>query len=157
MATKWIVELTERGRLEDVFRLDAPDARDPVEVTVEAAQGFCSHLQEHRSMECVAGGERAVRLEQSSRPVHHGDVNGEPSGHDGASEVVDTLAVVPAPDCPVAVQDLLQDLDVRGRIDCARGDTLEERDAGGFVWVLRPGGVHQDVRVEEDHVTGSSS
>ena len=71
-------------------------------------------------------------------------------------EVVDASPVVPTPDGPVAVQDLLQDVCIERGLDLASGDPFEQCRRRRLVRMRGSGGVHDDVRVEEHHGRRSS-
>jgi hypothetical protein len=132
--------------------LDTLELIDRIEIAIVAADLPNAVRGRDRRMQCIACGELIVLVKQRPRRIENVRADGENRRHDAAREIVNALAVAPAPQSAIAMQDLLQNFRIDDRFDLIPRNSLEILNTRTFVPVLRSGGVHENVGVDQDHV-----
>lgn len=137
-------------------RLGPAHFPDFVEVPVVAGDSFRFVDDRGGGVKDVTSHQGSILVEKGAREVHDLGGDGNDDGYDPPGEIVDLAAVLPSAYGLITVQDLLKDLRVNGRIDLSTRHALQEDTAGILVGMGSAPGIHEDVRVDQDHEPRSS-
>jgi hypothetical protein len=135
---------------------DPRDPRKAVETRVKAHDPGDTLALHHGQVQRVPGGQARVAEHDALGALDVGELHSEDLVDDSQERVEGGLDSVPPVDGDVAVEDLLEHLDVRDEALCVREELLQRQQCVPFMGVLRPHQIHRDIRVQEDHRDGAS-
>lgn len=142
------VRAIRRGR---VLLAQAPDAWDGIEPAIEAQDGIDAVLAHDRDVDGVTRREGPPAQELVPGMRDRVEIDRQHLIDDRQERIERRLDGVGSSNCPVSMQDLLQDLGVGDEQFTICDEPLEPLLRVDLVGVDRPDQVHRDVRVDEYH------
>lgn len=127
-----------------------------IKVAVVTADRLSAMAESHGGVECIAGGQSLIAVQQVTGNVHHVSGDRDDNRHNPASQIIDPASIRPATDRRVPVEDFLESLGIQDGVHFSPCNLFEIACAGPLVGMLGAGGVHEDVRVDQDQGRSAS-
>ena len=125
-------------------------AGNPVEIRIVTADTIEVVMENDSGVQGITSTERGESQEQVAGAVSNLSCDGDGVGNRLARQLINDSAVHGTPNRPVTMKDFLQHFSIDYRLHFTSGNSMDQRRAGLLGTMLRAGGVHEDVRVNQD-------